>query len=229
MGIQDSGPIHEPNRNVAAGGVAPQNVALAVTVEVARPSDLEVGGDISHARRVGVQDRGAVHFPNYNVAAGIAPRDVALAVSVELESPDDGQSGGLGFEEGAAVISKCRMMAGGAAPKDVAFAVTIEAAGPIIEPGGGHISTPRRVGIQDGGAVHFPDYDVAAGIAPGDVALAVGVEVMGIGGCPRPARGLIAPRLGEPKHPLLPPRDPQAAGGPAPGHRDPPQLPNHAT
>src|SRR5258708_9588877 len=89
IGIQDTGAIHEPNRNVAAGGVAPQNVALAVTVEVARPSDLEVGGDISDARRVGVQDRCAVHFPNRDVAAAIATHDVALAVAVEVAGADN--------------------------------------------------------------------------------------------------------------------------------------------
>src|SRR5258707_2663022 len=94
IGMQDTRAVHEPNRNVAASGVAPQNVAIAVTVEVARPSDLEAGGDISHARRVGIQDRGAVHFPNRNVAAGIVPQDIALAVAVEVAGSNDGPGGG---------------------------------------------------------------------------------------------------------------------------------------
>src|SRR5258708_38935534 len=84
IGVQDTDAVHEPNRNVAAGGVAPQNVALAVTVEVARPSDLEADGDISHPRRVGIQDGGAVHFPDCDVAAGITPHNVAVTVGVEV-------------------------------------------------------------------------------------------------------------------------------------------------
>ena len=45
-------PIHQPQRDIA-GGIAPENVALAVTVEVAGSNDRPVGGDVPEARRPG--------------------------------------------------------------------------------------------------------------------------------------------------------------------------------
>src|SRR5260370_609987 len=94
VGVQDRCAIHEPDRNVAAGGVAPQNVALAVTVDAAGPDNRRGGGDISYARRVGIQDGGAVHFPDCNIAAGVAPEDVPLAIAVEVAGADNRPSGG---------------------------------------------------------------------------------------------------------------------------------------
>ena len=41
-------------------------------------------GNVSDAGRVRVEDRGAVHFPDRNIAAGIAPQYVALAVAIEV-------------------------------------------------------------------------------------------------------------------------------------------------
>src|SRR5208282_2758160 len=77
-GVQDRGAVHLPDCHVA-GRVVPENVGLAVAVEVALPDDRpgagRYGGDI---RGGGVQDRGSVHQPDRHVAARVTPGNVAL-------------------------------------------------------------------------------------------------------------------------------------------------------
>src|SRR5260370_8255389 len=81
--------VHQPHGHIAAR-VTPQDVALAVTVEVAGSDHGPGGGHISDPRRIGIQDGAAVHFPDCNIAAGIAPEDVPLATAVEVTGSDHG-------------------------------------------------------------------------------------------------------------------------------------------
>src|SRR5260370_10553720 len=83
IGVQDTRAVHEPNRNVAAG-VAPQNVALAVTVEVAGSDHRPGGWHSSDPRRAWIQNGGADHFSDCSIAAAVAPEDVSLAFPVEI-------------------------------------------------------------------------------------------------------------------------------------------------
>src|SRR5258706_8535357 len=77
--------IHEPDRHIAAG-VAPQNVTLAVAVEVSSLNDRPHGGYVSDPRILRLR---AVHEPDRHIAAGVAPQNVALAVPVEVPGSDD--------------------------------------------------------------------------------------------------------------------------------------------
>ncbi len=72
--------------------VAPENVALAVAVEVAGLDDQPVGGH--RAEGPGLCHDPAVHQPDRHVAAAVAPEDVALAVAVEVAGSDDAPVGG---------------------------------------------------------------------------------------------------------------------------------------
>src|SRR5258708_9457900 len=85
--------VHQPHGHIAAR-VTPQDVALAVTVEVAGSGHGPGGGHISDPRRIGIQDGGAVHFPDCTVAAGVAPENVPLAIAVEVAGIDDGPGRG---------------------------------------------------------------------------------------------------------------------------------------
>jgi hypothetical protein len=69
--------------------VAPQDVGLAVAIEIARSRDAPIligdGSNVSLA-----QDRGAVHQVNVVLAAAcVPPEDVALAVAIEVAGADD--------------------------------------------------------------------------------------------------------------------------------------------
>src|SRR5208282_251155 len=93
-GVQDRGAIHLPDRHVA-GRVVPENVGLAVAVEVAGADDRPAGGGRhgGDVRGGGVQDRGAVHQPDRHIAGRVAPENVAHAVAVEVAGADDRPGG----------------------------------------------------------------------------------------------------------------------------------------
>src|SRR5260370_34365800 len=83
----------------------PWPLHLAAKCVLDRPDD----GHISYTRRTGVQDTGAVHEPDRNVAAGVAPQDVPLAITVVVAGPNDRPGGGdmdnarcIGRKEGIA-------------------------------------------------------------------------------------------------------------------------------
>jgi hypothetical protein len=93
---QDRQSVHEPDRGIAAG-VAPENVALAVAVEVTGFPDRPIGGHCAEqpGRR---QDRQAVHEPDRGIAAGVAPENVGLAVAIEVAGSHDRPGGGYQSE-----------------------------------------------------------------------------------------------------------------------------------
>ncbi len=78
---RDGRAVHEPHRHVA-GAVAPEDVGLAVAVEVALTDDRP---GARHGRQAcGLQYRIAAHQPHGDVVAVAAPKHVALAVAVEV-------------------------------------------------------------------------------------------------------------------------------------------------
>src|SRR5262249_22806110 len=78
--------VHKPDHNLSAGHVAPEDVGIAITIEVPGP----VGRDKSLLRTAA--DHGsAIHKPDHNLSAGhVAPEDVGIAVAVEVAGPGDG-------------------------------------------------------------------------------------------------------------------------------------------
>src|SRR5207248_776925 len=82
----DRPPVHQVEVVLARRGVAPQDVCLAVTVEVADP--LHLPGWIHKVD--GTLGGGAqpVHQPDVVLAGrGVAPQDVGFAVAVEVPGP----------------------------------------------------------------------------------------------------------------------------------------------
>src|SRR5258706_11500379 len=73
--LRDLRAIHEPHRYIAAG-VLPENVALAVAVEVAGLDDRPHGRGITDGSRL--RDLLVIHQPPCHLAAGVAPYNVAL-------------------------------------------------------------------------------------------------------------------------------------------------------
>src|SRR5208282_415348 len=218
-GVQDRGAVHQPDRHVA-GRVAPENVAIAVAVEVAgaddRPGAGRHGADV---RGGGIQDRGAVHQPDRHVAGRVVPEQVGPTVAVEVAGADDrpgGRHGGDvrrgGVQDRGAVHLPDRHVAGRVVPENVGFAVAVEVALADDRPGTGRYGGDiRGGGVQDRGSVHLPDRHIAARIAPGNVAIAVAVEVVGVDGH-RQAADLVAiarfgVSFGEPQRAVRPRRD----------------------
>src|ERR1700722_18856590 len=83
---QDACAVHEPDGGIPAG-VAPQEVALAVAVEVAGQRQ-RPGWDGYVADADSRQNGRSVHQPDRGVAAGVAPDDVGLAVGIEVAGAD---------------------------------------------------------------------------------------------------------------------------------------------
>src|SRR5579864_5478072 len=83
------GAVHKPDRVIAGRVVVPQDVGLAVCVEVADPRDTPV--KIRHRGGSGTaRDRSPVHEPDRVIAGrAVVPQDVRLAVSVEVADPRD--------------------------------------------------------------------------------------------------------------------------------------------
>src|SRR5215218_3884953 len=76
--------VHLPGR-YGAVGVLPQNVRLAVAVEVAGADHVPV--QVYIVDRTGRRG-GAVHLPGRRGATGVMPQNVRLAVAVEIAGAD---------------------------------------------------------------------------------------------------------------------------------------------
>src|SRR4029077_16197341 len=97
-----AGAVHQPHRGRAAV-VLPQNVSLAVAIEVGGvlgvPRGARVGERRPRRRNAGA---GVVHQPHGRRAAGVLPQDVRPEVAVEivrnlgLNGDDDGDGGRCG-------------------------------------------------------------------------------------------------------------------------------------
>src|SRR5258708_33750647 len=85
--LDDLRAVHEPDRNVPAG-VAPENVAHGVAVEVScadnRPYGRDIYGPGGRELRVALERE-----PDRYIATGVAPENVALAVAAEVAGSDD--------------------------------------------------------------------------------------------------------------------------------------------
>ncbi len=112
----------------------PENVSLAVAVEVAGADDRPRGAYVSDAH--GPRGPGAVHVhqPDRSIAAAVAPQNVVLAVAVEVALSDERPRGGHGAERArrrdrSAIHQPRRYVAAGVAPGNIALAVTVEIVG----------------------------------------------------------------------------------------------------
>src|SRR5437773_4025971 len=177
--------MHQPDVVLARHGVAPQDVGLAVAIEVADP--LHLPGLVAHSvDRTRPGDRETVHQVDVVLAGrGVAPQEVGLAVAVEVADPlhlpargriheVDGTLGG-----GAQPIRQPDVvLAGrGVAPQDVGLAVAVEVADPLHLAGLVAHSVDRTL-RGDRETVHQVDVVLAGrGVAPQDIVLAVAVEV----------------------------------------------------
>ena len=141
--------VHEPDRDVAAG-VAPENVGLAVAVEVAGADDWpRWSGTLP--RPPADDDCRAVHQPDRHVAAGVAPENVAVAVAVEVAGSGDGPDRRhiaetcRSTETAGPFINQIATIAAGVAPEPVGLAVAVEVALADDRPVGRHRAERRRL------------------------------------------------------------------------------------
>src|ERR1700733_14727679 len=82
------GPVHFPDRDLAAARVLKQDVGEAVAVEVAG-SDCSPGRPRIEALRPAADPRGPVHLPDRDLAgARVLKQDVGEAVAVEIAGSD---------------------------------------------------------------------------------------------------------------------------------------------
>src|SRR2546425_1134380 len=185
-GLQDLQAVEQPGRYRAAVEVAPEDVALAVRIEVAGLDDVPVG---RHSRvATTLRHADAVHQPHRDrTGVVVAPENVALAVTVEVAGADNDPIGGDGagasaLLEGEAIHQPDPDRAAGAVvPENVRHAVAVEVARaddlPVVS------DCAVAAGLQRLDSVHQPArHRAAVAVAPSDVALAVAVEVVGICG-----------------------------------------------
>src|SRR5207244_847200 len=78
----DIGSVHQPDAGRPVI-VLPQDVGLAVAVEIARAFDVPGGAGIG-ADIDGRGGRGPVHQPDAGLTVVVLPKDVGLAVAVEI-------------------------------------------------------------------------------------------------------------------------------------------------
>src|SRR2546421_256169 len=77
--------IHLPDIDLAAAVLTPENVAVAIAVEIADALDVPIGGDRSVRHSALVCHRLAIHLPDIDLAAAVLPPEkVAVAVAVEI-------------------------------------------------------------------------------------------------------------------------------------------------
>src|SRR6266480_7473517 len=181
----DAQPVHQPDVVLAHRDVAPQDVGLAVAIEVADPLHLPrlVAQRVDRTRP---GDRETVHQVDVVLAGrGVAPQEVGLAVAVEvadpLHLPARGRihkvDGTLG--SGAQPVHQPDVvLAGrGVPPQDVGLAVAVE----ITDAGDGPVRVLHRAQKAlrpDRGPIHEVAVVLPGSrVAPQDVRAAVTAEI----------------------------------------------------
>ena len=112
--------VHEPNLSFVGGGVVPEDIGLAVPIEVARPDDAEGRSDeggfavlSQHRRPAGhaVIAVRTVHEPDLSfVGRAVVPQEIRDRIFIEIIGSDDPP--GRSDEGGLAVLSQHRRPAG---------------------------------------------------------------------------------------------------------------------
>ena len=125
--LHDRRAVHEPDAEVAAG-VTPQNVAVAVAVEVTGADHTPRGRNI--AEHAGGQNLGAVHQPDADIAAVVTIKHIGIAVAVEVALADGGPGRHIAehrvLRDRRAVHQPHADVVRRIAPENVALAVTVE-------------------------------------------------------------------------------------------------------
>lgn len=201
----DSASLHEPNTDGAGGGIlkaaalgalsrvqlapvagmSPQNVRIAVAVEVTDTLDAPTGVGAA-GKRGAVRHRAiGVHEPCRQAAcARLLPYDVGDVVLIEIADADDVPVGARGVLQHRAVRN------GGAAhepngdfagdvisPQNIGGAVMVEIRDGLNAPVTARAHRDRQAHRNEI-AVHQPDDEfIGAGIAPQHVGIAVAVEI----------------------------------------------------
>ena len=99
-------PVHVPDHIFSRLRVSPEDVGLAVTVEINRPHDLPWTGLGGEHRRRKSAFAPFMYQTTFSPVCGVSPEDVGLAVAVEITSPHDlpGEGGtGASIDKGSHV------------------------------------------------------------------------------------------------------------------------------
>src|SRR2546421_538323 len=180
--------IHLPEIDLAAAVLTPENVAVAIAVEIVDALDVPIASDRSvrdSALRLNLL---AIHLPDIDLAAAVlTPEKVAVAVAVELadalDVPIDGdwdvRDSALRLNLLAIHPPHIALPAAVLTPENVAVEVAVEVADALAVPivgDWGVRDSALRLNLL---AIHLPEIDLAAAVlAPENVALAVGIEVV---------------------------------------------------
>src|SRR5579872_2466452 len=180
--------VGEIDLDVAAAAVAPEDVSLAVAVEVADALNAPAGGDDPDILAGEAGEPGAgVGQVEFHIAVDVAPEDVGLAVVVEIADLLDRPAGRdhaevlarEASEPGAGVGEVELNVAVAVAPEDVGLAVAVEVADLLDRPA--VADEPKRLvrkPSEPAAAIRIVKIDASVGVAPEDVRDAIAVEVV---------------------------------------------------
>src|SRR6185312_7194737 len=82
----DAGPVHFPDHGLPVARVLPENVGVAVAIEVAGPDRGPARPGIGDGPAA--DDAGPVHLPDRHLPICVLPQDVGMAVAVEVAGAD---------------------------------------------------------------------------------------------------------------------------------------------
>src|SRR5580704_8614124 len=130
--------------------VPPQDVGLAVGIEVANPSNVPVVAD--RAGRASTDHLGPVHKQDVDFTGGVPPQDVGLAVTVEVANPGNlpivaDNAERAGTDHLSPVHQQDVDFARDVAPQDVGLAVAVEIGLPGVDQLRGAVASRGSIGI----------------------------------------------------------------------------------
>src|SRR5262249_35213357 len=136
----------QPDYNLSGDVVVPNDVGLAVAVDVARAGDQPAASRRHRARRATAREHSrAIHQPDHIIpGVSVAPKNVAPTVAIEVTGGDDGpakrhRTNRAAADHGRAVDQPDHRFSGVAvAPENVALAIAIEIALADDAPDGRH-------------------------------------------------------------------------------------------
>ena len=163
--------VHVPFGDETSG-LLPEDVVLAVVVEIAGALDLPVRTGVERTNSADKRGVGPVHQPHRGLAVGVLPDQIVLAITVEvadaldlpvgtwIERTDGTDKGGVGV----GVHQPHRSLAVIMLQDDIGVAVTVEVAAALDVPAGEPARRERAdlgVDLAAIATVHQPQVDIA--------------------------------------------------------------------
>lgn len=201
-------PRHLPNLGQARLPVVPQNVRIAVVIEVADPRDAPtraIGNFEGRLKTRKIRPLCATHIPDLRGPTGtIVPQDVRIAVPIEVTHSSHPPTRAIGDTERRLEIVKARPLCaiqipnlcgatGTIMPQNIQAAVPIEIANTHNAPTGAIGDIKGRVeagGADSASTIHIPNLGgPTRTIVPQDILIAVQIEVAGPDNTPAGAIG----------------------------------------